>query len=61
MESLDLLTIQEVADLLGCSKPHVYRLIGLGVIATVNIATPGAKRPKTRIRPDDLKAYINAS
>jgi hypothetical protein len=37
---------------------HVYRLIAAGELQTVDIATPGAGRPKTRIRSDDLAAYI---
>lgn len=38
---------------------HVYRLIAAGELSTVDIATPGAGRPKTRIRSDDLATYIN--
>jgi hypothetical protein len=37
---------------------HVYRLIAKGALRAVDIASPGARRPKTRIRSDDLADYI---
>jgi len=43
----------------GCSDQHVYRLIAAGELRTVDIATPGARRPKIRIRSDDLADYID--
>ena len=52
--------IPETAELLGgCSEMHVYRLIAAGELRAVDIATPGAGRSKTRIRSDDLAAYID--
>ena len=38
---------------------HVYRLIAAGELGTVDIATPGAGRTKTRIPSDNLAAYID--
>jgi excisionase family DNA binding protein len=53
--------IPEAAELLGgCSKMHVYRLIAAGLLRAVDIAAPGSSRSKTRIRSDDLAAYIEA-
>lgn len=55
-----LLTIPQTRHRLGCSEMHVYRLIASGALRAVDIAQPGARRAKTRIRDDDLAAYINA-
>lgn len=56
-----VLTIQQVADRLGCSKPHVYRLINTGVLPAVDIASPDSPRTKTRVRIDDLDAFLDTS
>jgi hypothetical protein len=37
---------------------HVYRLIEAGELRAVDISTPGAERPKLRVRSDDLADYI---
>lgn len=55
-----LLRIKEAADRLGCHEDHVYRLIADGALRSVNIARPHARRSKTRIRDDDLAAYIDS-
>ena len=55
---LALLTPAEVAERIRASEAHVYRLIGDGELRTVDIAQPGSRRPKTRVRSDDLDAYI---
>jgi excisionase family DNA binding protein len=57
-QHVELHTIERAADRLGCSKMHVYRLIAAGLLQAVDIASPGAGRSKTRIRSDDLTAYI---
>jgi len=55
-----LLTIPETADVLGLkSTDAVYERISDGLLRGVNIAKPG-QRPKTRIRSDDLDAYIES-
>lgn len=51
-----LLTIPETADQLRCSTRHVYDLIAAGLLRPVDI---GRGRSKTRVRSDDLDAYIN--
>lgn len=51
-----LKTIPQVADALGCGKSHVYNLLSSGELRAVDISRTG--RPKTRIRTDDLAAYI---
>jgi len=53
-------TIPEAAGLLRCSENHVYRLIAAGVLPAVDIAVPGARRPKTRVSDEALRAYIGA-
>lgn len=55
-----LLTIPQTREQLGCSENHVYRLIASGQLRAVDIRPRGSKRPKTRIRRDDLHAFIDA-
>jgi excisionase family DNA binding protein len=50
--------VTEAAKRMGCSDMHVYRLIAAGELPTLDIATPGAGRSKSRIRSDDLADYI---
>jgi len=54
-----LLTINDTAARLRCSRAHVYRLIAAGDLAVKDIAAPGSRRPKTRVREDGLTRYIN--
>ena len=58
-EPVDLLPVLAAAERLGCSDMHVYRLIADGELRAVDIAQPGARRSKTRVRSDDLAAYID--
>ena len=57
--TIRLHTIPGAGAQLGCSENHVYRLIAAGVLPAVDIAVPGARRSKTRIRDDALRAYID--
>lgn len=57
---VELLTPAAAAVRLGCSDDHVYTLIAMGVLEAVDIARPGARRSKTRVRSDDLDAYITS-
>ena len=57
-EQVQLLTVPGAAEFLGCSEVHIYRLIAAGQLRTVDISSAGAQRTKTRIRNDDLAAYI---
>jgi hypothetical protein len=56
--SVRLLTPAEVGACLRSSDDHAYRLIATGQLPAVDISLPGSKRPKTRVREDDLAAYI---
>lgn len=56
--SIAVLSIGQVAERLECSKPHVYRLINTGALPAVDIAPPDSKRSKTRVRLDDLDAFL---
>lgn len=60
MTSVDLLTIGEAALRIRASENHVYRLIALRQLRAVDVGLPGSRRSKTRIREDDLVAYIDA-
>jgi excisionase family DNA binding protein len=53
-----LLTPADAAKRIVASEMHVYRLVASGILRAVDIAQPGARRSKTRIRSDDLDAYI---
>ena len=55
-----LRTIRQAGERLECSSMHIYRLIASGALSAVDIAQPGAQRPKTRIREDDLDAYVES-
>jgi excisionase family DNA binding protein len=54
-----LLTIPQAAARLGASDMHVYRLIAAGDLRAVDIAQRGSLRSKTRVRADDIAAYID--
>jgi excisionase family DNA binding protein len=55
-----LLTIPETAKALGLKTTDaVYERISDGRLRAVNLAKPG-ERSKTRIRSDDLAAYIES-
>ncbi len=56
---VQLLTPAETGGRLRCSDDSVYRLVALGELPAVDIAPPGSKRSKTRIREDDLQRYID--
>ena len=56
--NVELLTIPVAAARLDCGDMHVYRLIASGELAAVDIAQPGSRRSKTRVRSDDLADYI---
>lgn len=56
---LELFTIPGTAEYLGCSEMHVYRLIESGELRIVDIAVPGSRRSKTRIRADDLADFLD--
>ena len=48
----------EAGERIRASEAHVYRLIEDGELRAVDIAVPGSSRQKTRLRSDDLDAYI---
>lgn len=54
-----LYSAAHAAKILDCSPGHIYNLIAVGKLRAVEIAALG-KKPKTRIRQDDLDAYVDA-
>lgn len=56
-----LLTIDEVAEQIGCSRMHVYRLIQAGSLVPVDIAVPGAKRSRYRFTRTALTDFYQRS
>lgn len=55
MNAPRLFSIPETAERLGCSVRHVYELISDGRLRSVDI---GRNQPKSRVREDDLAAWI---
>jgi excisionase family DNA binding protein len=54
-------TIPQVAEILTCSRPHVYALIDSGRLGSVDISTPGSGRTKLRVRHEDLLSFLGIS
>lgn len=48
-------SVAELADLWGCSKDHIYRLIGEGFLGSTDI---GEGRAKTRIPESEAADYL---
>lgn len=57
MSAPALLRVSEVAARMQCSRQHVYDLIAAGQLAAIDI---GMGRAQTRVREDELEAYIAA-
>ena len=55
-----LFSVPAAAARLECSEMHIYRLVSTGELRAVDISRRGAGKSKTRIRSDDLEAYIEA-
>jgi excisionase family DNA binding protein len=55
--SVRLLSLTTAAEILDCSRTHMYGLIAAGQLRAVEIAAQGS-RTKTRIRSDDLDEFI---
>lgn len=55
-----LLTVKEAGERLGIGRNAVYTLINSGELRVVNVAGHG-KRPRLRVRDDDLQRFIDAN
>jgi len=55
-----MLTVVEVAAALGVDKQTVYRAIWAGELTWVNLASPGARRARIRVRKSAVEAYLAA-
>lgn len=51
-----LLSVTRAAEVLDCSRGHVYGLIAAGKLSAVEIHTTG--RPKTRVYASEVEAFI---
>lgn len=54
-----LLTPEQVGELWGCSHMTVRRWIAAGRLPIVDIAAPGTKRARIRIREQDAIALVD--
>lgn len=59
MANTMLYTIPQVAEVLTCSRPHVYALIASGRLRGVDISTPNSSRTKMRVRHVDLEEFLS--
>lgn len=57
-----VLDLNEIGKRLGVGRRTVYRLIAAGDLRAVNVSPPGSagKRPRMRVREDDLAAFIES-
>jgi len=55
-----LLSVTKAAEVLDCSRGHVYGLIAAGKLRAVETKAKGAKS-KTRVYESDLAAFIEAN
>jgi hypothetical protein len=55
-----LLSAADVAAILNCSRPYVYKLETLGLLKSVSWAVPtkNGERRVIRFHPDDIAAFI---
>lgn len=58
MSDARLLTPAQVGELWGCSAMTIRRWIASGRLPAVDIATPGAKKTRLRIRETDAIALL---
>ena len=58
---LKVMNVNQVADALGCSRTHVYRLIKSGALPAADVSRPGSLKPRTRVLVDDLNDFIHSS
>lgn len=58
-KDVDLLSVPAVAKRLGCGVTTVYKLMTDGDLRVVDIAPAGSRRPKSRVRSDDLDDLID--
>ena len=56
MADLPMLRTRDVAAELSVDQEVVRTYIRAGYLAAVNVATPGCKRPRWRVAPDELEA-----
>lgn len=50
-------TPKEVAAVMGVSMEHVIRLINSGAMPAINVARPGAKKARWRVRESDWRQF----
>lgn len=55
-----LLTPAQVGELWECSEMTVRRWIASGQLQVVDIAPPGTKKPRLRVREADYKALVDS-
>lgn len=54
-----LLSVAKVAEILDCDRDHVYNLLADGELSAVDIARSRSTRPLTKVRSDEVYAYID--
>lgn len=59
MSEARYLTAEQVADMLGVTRQHVYKLLDSGTIPSVDLSLPGAKKRVRRISEAALESWLN--
>jgi hypothetical protein len=55
-----MVSLQEAARRIGCSRQHARTLVDRGMLPAIDISATSTSRPRLRIDPDDIEAFIEA-
>ena len=56
-----MMTKREVCDILRITRVHLEKLMRLGVIKYVDLASPGSKQRTARFKRSDIEALIDSA
>ena len=58
---IQVMTVNQAAAALSCSRTHVYRLINSGALPAADVSRPGSLKPRMRVLVDDLNQFLSNS
>lgn len=58
---IQVMTVNQAAAALSCSRTHVYRLIRAGALPAADVSRPGSLKPRMRVLVDDLNQFVSNS
>lgn len=59
MSEAKYLNAAEVANVLGVTRQHAYKLLESGAIPSIDVALPTSKKKCLRVNSDELEAWLN--